>query len=66
MSYGRKAPKCCAINSFTAQYSIVVHMKTEMPEQGQGKGGQQERKGTEVHIQQIFIILFPEHELLYC
>ena len=29
-----------------------------------GQGGQQERKGTENHIQQIFIVLFPKHELL--
>ena len=29
-----------------------------------GQGGQQERKGTEDHIQQIFIILFPNHALL--
>ena len=29
-----------------------------------GQGGQQERKGTEDHIQQIFIILFPNHVLL--
>ena len=28
-----------------------------------GQGGQQERKGTEGYIQQIFIILFPKHEL---
>ena len=29
-----------------------------------GKGGQQERKGTEDHIQQIFIILLSNHVLL--
>ena len=29
-----------------------------------GQGGQLERKGTEDHIQQIFIILFPNHVLL--
>ena len=29
-----------------------------------GQGGQQEQKGTEDHIQQIFIILFPNHVLL--
>ena len=29
-----------------------------------GQGGQQEWKGTEDHIQQIFIILFPNHVLL--
>ena len=29
-----------------------------------GQGGQKERKGTEDHIQQIFIILFPNHVLL--
>ena len=29
-----------------------------------GQGGQQKRKGTEDHIQQIFIILFPSHVLL--
>ena len=28
------------------------------------QGGQQERKGTEDHIQQIFIILFPNYVLL--
>ena len=29
-----------------------------------GQGGQQKRKDTEDHIQQIFIILFPNHVLL--
>ena len=29
-----------------------------------GQGGQQGRKGTEDHIQQIIIILFPNHVLL--
>ena len=29
-----------------------------------GQGGQQERKGTEDHIQQIFIILYLNHVLL--
>ena len=29
-----------------------------------GRGGQQEQKGTEEHIQQIFIILSPNHVLL--
>ena len=29
-----------------------------------GQGGQQEQKGTADHIQQIFIILFPNHVLL--
>ena len=29
-----------------------------------GQGGQQERKGNEDHIQQIFVILFPKHALL--
>ena len=29
-----------------------------------GRGGQQKRKGAEDHIQQIFIILFPNHVLI--
>ena len=41
-----------------------VPLLSGTPEQEQGKGGQQERKGTEDHIQQIFIILFPNHVLL--
>ena len=36
----------------------------DMPDQCQSMKDQQERKGTEHHIQQIFIILFPNHVLL--
>ena len=43
---------------------FIQEMKTRDAEAIAGQGGQQERKGTEDHIHQIFIILFPNHILL--